>query len=702
MSEIGVRSRVAWAAPAASYWEGPGDPALIDLYDVSIRRGRVVFHGIAPELERILRTELRPYRHFVQSAVIRDRFDDVFEFSPEPLRWADCGRVEERSTFIGTPWHIDNAFHLHCDNLIAMFANLWLGGQLTHPRVLYLHEGDPVRNVRAVQLWSIMEALFDGAVRPFAELKQEDAPVGFRHIRWGVGPRVLYLQNVRATPFVDAGIAYQEWVLQHFGIPVRTSPRDDTVRPRVLMMARADRRRIANDTLLADALRASGLEVRLFGEWESTSAGELIRLTHDADILVGVHGAALAHMAYLPTGSLVAELREGPRHPVFEHMAPHFRHRHASIYFKAESSENGIHISPTSAGAMAQQILAEWSDRHRRRAITVRTIGTGNWGNELFWYMFGRTYAARHDLEFQVDPWSGNQLIGAIDPPVAQALPDVHERTLHDVRDTIIPHAPPLGDVNCTGYFQYHTAFYAPDRDRIREWFRPSPAIAARIEPSWQKLRERGRTAVAIHIRRRDYGFSYFYRTPLRWYLEQLERLWPTLDRPFLYIASDALEEVVDAFRQYDPVTSAELGPPLPEHDFYRDFYVLQHCDVLLIPNSTFSFAAAMLNAGLQQGYRSHLPARGFIPFDPWNSKPLDQRWVSRVESYPWMAELWRPTPAWKRWALWARGLAGRTLRALQRLYRRIRALDLHELVVRARQRLRMTTTSVIDQLTRR
>lgn len=690
LTDATARTQVAWVAPAASHWEGPGDPALIDLFNVSVRNGRLVLHGLDRAAQRELRTHLRPCKHFVESAVVRDRFDDVFEFSAEPLRWADCARVEDRSAFVLSPWHIDNAYHLHCDNLVAMFANLRVGGHLEQPRVLYLYEGDPARNARAVQLWAIMEELFDGAVRPIADLLHAEEVIGLRHIRWGASPHLFYLKDAAATPFEDAGLAYQDWVLRRYGIPARATPEGDDAPPRVLMMTRSDRRRISNFSLLADSLRAAGLDVRVFGEWDSTGVAELVGLTHQADILVGVHGAALTHMAYMPPGSLVAELRLAPRHSVFDHMAPHFGHRHVAIAFEGDTSDDGTMIAPSTAAAITQRILAEWSDRRRRRALTVRTLGTGKWGNEIFWYMFGKTYARRHDLEFQVDPWIGNTLIGAIDPPVRQSLPAVHEKTEHGIDDTIIPSAPPLGDVNCTGYFQYHTSFYARDRDKICEWFRPAPALAAQLEPAWKRIRECRGTAVAIHIRRGDYGFRYFYRTPLRWYLEQLERIWPTLDRPFLFIASDALDEVAEHFKRYNPVTAADLGPPPPTHDFYRDFYVLQHSDVLLIPNSTFSFAAAMLNTNLRQAYRSHLPSRGFVPFDPWDAKPLDQGWESRVERYPWMAELWRPTSAWKRWGLWARGHAGRTVREISRRYRRISSLNVHELLVQGRTRLRL------------
>lgn len=658
-------SRIELAAEEAPHWTESRGTGLVDLYDVSVNRGRIVLHGIDPVAAL---AALVGYRHFVRGAVRQDRFDEVFECSSEPLNWSSCERIEEDATFLLSPWHPDNAYHLHNDNLVAMFANLRHAGALTQARRLLVFDGDCSRNASALQLWELMAAMFNGQVTPHSSLAQSRGRVGLRRVRWGVGPLMFYLRDPNRTPFVGAALEYRRWVLAHYGLSARERDAESERAPRVLMMQRSDRRRLVDDGLVADALRAAGAKVRVFGDWASVSARDLVSMVQSADVLVGVHGAALAHMAYMPPESLVAELRVNDRHPhVFAHMARHFGHRHEPLYVRGEMTESGMVITLSEAASLASRILAAWRDRGRRRALTVSTLGTGNWGNEVFWYMFGKTYADRHGLEFQSAPWAGNTLLGAADPPIASVLPDVHEKTLHGVDDTVIPHGPPLGDVNATGYFQYHTSYYAPDRDRIREWFRPAPEMEAAIGPQWLRLLSRGRTAVGIHIRRQDYGFSYFYRTPIRWYLAELERLWPTLDQPFLYVATDAPDEVLPHFARFAPSTSADLGTPLPTHDFYRDFYALQHCDVVLIPNSTFSFSASMLNTRLQAAYRSHLPSRGFVPFDPWNSKPLDQTWAARVERYPSMPELWHPRTAGSRWSLAAKAYAwqygGRTLK---------------------------------------
>ena len=80
---------------------------------------------------------------------------------------------------------------------------------------------------------------------------------------------------------------------------------------------------------------------------------------------------------------------------------------------------------------------------------------------------------------------------------------------------------------------------------------------------------------------------------------------------------------MIGDFAEYQPITIKDLGVELPEAPFYPDFYVLSQCDVLAISNSTFSFAAAMLNERGKFFFRPHLLQEKLIAFDPWNSEPL-------------------------------------------------------------------------------
>jgi hypothetical protein len=49
---------------------------------------------------------------------------------------------------------------------------------------------------------------------------------------------------------------------------------------------------------------------------------------------------------------------------------------------------------------------------------------------------------------------------------------------------------------------------------------------------------------------------------------------------------------------------------------------MLSQCDILAISNSTFSFAASMLNNNGYNFVRPRLSQKKLIQYDPWNSRP--------------------------------------------------------------------------------
>jgi hypothetical protein len=132
---------------------------------------------------------------------------------------------------------------------------------------------------------------------------------------------------------------------------------------------------------------------------------------------------------------------------------------------------------------------------------------------------------------------------------------------------------------------------------------------------------------VGIHIRRADYRLPGRNANiaPTKWYLEWLDKNWSNIDNPILFVASDEIDSVVKDFERFRPCRF------IKDSDFLFDFYALCHCDVLLISNSTFSFAAAMLNGGADVGilpfgkrfYRPDFNNCEMASFDPWNAEPL-------------------------------------------------------------------------------
>ena len=286
-----------------------------------------------------------------------------------------------------------------------------------------------------------------------------------------------------------------------------------------------------------------------------------------------------------------------------------------------------------------------------RPIVQMTRLGRmGRWANMLFQYAFLRVYARRRGARVEVPHWAGRDVYGFDDPRPSRALPEWLEAT--DPQEQAFP---PAGDEvldhDFVGYGQVHTSWYAPDREFLCSLYSsPVPAVAARMAGPVAALRSRGRTVVGVHLRRGDYGQSIFYLTPVEWYLRLLEHLWPTLDAPALFVATED-PALVERFAAYHPVTAEGLGvdfrpvaapglphlrPDLVERDaraldFYPDFHLLQQCDVMLAPNSSYSFMAAMLAPTLTQFWRSSLRTQGFAREDPWDAYPLQH---DRVQDF--------------------------------------------------------------------
>ena len=306
--------------------------------------------------------------------------------------------------------------------------------------------------------------------------------------------------------------------------------------------------------------------------------------------------------------------------------------------------------------------------------ITMTGFGElGRWGNQILQYAFLRILADKAHAHIQVPRWVGAALFDLHDQPVQRALPAVVEyagaranstfteqfmeyirdsnggREVPEVREEDLAPESPAKLLNCDvwGWFQWHTRHYRPHRELLRSTFAVNARLAQQLDAAiWRCLRKEGRrgpvTLVGCHLRLGDYkniaASTFGYCAPTSWYLEWLAHIWPQLENPVLFVASDDVDAVLRDFREYHPVTTDMLGIEMPAEwkhlgaGFFPDWYTLTQCDVLAISNSTFSFTACMFNqrdgsltGELPRYYRAHYADR-MVPFDPWDAEPILHR----------------------------------------------------------------------------
>lgn len=307
---------------------------------------------------------------------------------------------------------------------------------------------------------------------------------------------------------------------------------------------------------------------------------------------------------------------------------------------------------------------------HGPSLITMTGFGElGRYGNQVLQYIFLKSYAIRHNItEIQVPAWVGASLFGLDDRQVQRALPSVVEfsgtlanSTFTDEfidyvkrsnKGTFVPELSPnvLTDdesrvnpaprnVDLWGWFQWHTSHFAPFKDVIQDTFSPVAELEQLHTIFNEKLRYRDgkkRTVVGLHLRLGDYqniaASSFGYCAPSAWYIQWLDEIWPTLENPVLFVASDDIDAVRKDFEAYDVMTADSIGLEMPQcmnglkAGFFPDWFGLTQCDVLAISNSTFSFTACMMNQRKDAHFfRAHY--HGVMqPFDPWNADPIVHR----------------------------------------------------------------------------
>eukprot|EP00182_Erythrolobus_australicus_P004400 CAMPEP_0185838720 /NCGR_PEP_ID=MMETSP1353-20130828/13490_1 /TAXON_ID=1077150 /ORGANISM="Erythrolobus australicus, Strain CCMP3124" /LENGTH=592 /DNA_ID=CAMNT_0028537809 /DNA_START=292 /DNA_END=2070 /DNA_ORIENTATION=- len=303
--------------------------------------------------------------------------------------------------------------------------------------------------------------------------------------------------------------------------------------------------------------------------------------------------------------------------------------------------------------------------------VTMTGFGElGRWGNQILQYMFLKCVADKAGASIEVPHWVGSQLFGLQNRPVQRRFPAVIEdRTKKanstftddfmeyirssnggaDVAEVFTDVLEPdsetsLQNVDVWGWFQWHTKHYLPHKEMLQDTFSAVPELEAHLGSIFeQKLRTgpngEKRTVVGLHLRLGDYkniaASSFGYCAPTSWYLEWLEKIWPTLENPVLFVASDEIDTVLRDFAAYDPLTSDMIESFMPASykglgaGMFPDWYNLTQCDVLAISNSSFSFSACMLNRRPNaRFFRAHYLDR-VVEIEPWNADPIVHREVS-------------------------------------------------------------------------
>lgn len=169
-----------------------------------------------------------------------------------------------------------------------------------------------------------------------------------------------------------------------------------------------------------------------------------------------------------------------------------------------------------------------------------------------------------------------------------------------------------------TRYQDVISPWYAENKEYFRNCCRTD---SEREEEYTKKLNEvRGSNLIGIHIRHGDYATHGLFMAPPQFFLGWIKTVWTK--ESVLFVATDGKPEVLEAFSEYNPITSRDIGLVWEEAQGFPDLWVLSQCDMLGISQSTFSFLACLLNTRCKKFFRVG-QNEGLEEFDPWTSAPF-------------------------------------------------------------------------------
>lgn len=291
----------------------------------------------------------------------------------------------------------------------------------------------------------------------------------------------------------------------------------------------------------------------------------------------------------------------------------------------------------------------KWGDALyiRRPKVTFSKIGEmGRFGNQAFQYMFLHTYAEENNYDAIVPCWVGSEIF-ELDEGAHKLTrqPFEQHQTNESWEKCALAGGPnKFPNADLVGFFQYNMSYY--------KWRKKKIVSDFRFKGNYADLSERIRVffsqidgpVAAIHLRRGDYGYEYFFIPPNEWYVGWLRELKLKHPNLRLYIATDDPSCIRDDFKEFDVITlenlkaEAKLGGA---QELFIDFAAMVHADFLAISNSTFSYLASLINPQAQEYRRPSLGVNCLVSFQPWDSDPLLRDKIVEKEGTQFMSEMY-------------------------------------------------------------
>ncbi|KAG8223436.1 hypothetical protein J437_LFUL005264 [Ladona fulva] len=243
-------------------------------------------------------------------------FKNFVNLPKRPIENGDCTIIIDRPTYIMKIDAAVNMYHHFCD-FLNLYASLHMNASSgfgdgssfwSQDTLMLIWETHPYQS-------AFQEAFSAFTYHPVLNLRNFEGQVAcFRNVIFPLLPRMIFGLYYN-TPLIwgchKSGLfhAFSKHMLHRLGI-VRTPARRREGKIRVTLMSRdTPYRRILNEEELIAGLEENpDYSVRRVVYNRFMSFSRQMEITHNSDIFIGIHGAGLTHLLFLPDWGVVFEL----------------------------------------------------------------------------------------------------------------------------------------------------------------------------------------------------------------------------------------------------------------------------------------------------------------------------------------------------------------------------------------------------------
>ncbi|WOK93040.1 hypothetical protein Cni_G01733 [Canna indica] len=273
--------------------------------DTCVMHGDVRVHGLSSSIISANAAQesswkLRPYARKWESPVMRIIRELTLKETPKSIPIPQC-QVNHSvpAVVFSTGGFLGNFFHDFTDVLIPLFAT----SHRFHGQVQFIVTNFNFGWIRKYE--SVLNKLSNYRI---IDLDRDQRVHCFPEVHVGLLSHKELGMDPSKTPGGYSMADFREFLRSCFALKRKATRIGGIKKPRLLVINRKGSRSLANRREVVSLAKNTGFKVMVAGPEETKNVSRFARMVNSCDVLMGVHGAGLTNMVFLPSDAALVQV----------------------------------------------------------------------------------------------------------------------------------------------------------------------------------------------------------------------------------------------------------------------------------------------------------------------------------------------------------------------------------------------------------